>query len=367
MEEWGAEIERERVQASRDLHTLDHLLEAYVADRARVGRRQGTVESYQFTRKRLGDFGTEAVEDLSAERIDAFYMELDERYAVNTIRQTHAVLTAALGRAVDWGWIAVNPAKRAAPPLRQKADRKPLSLKDVHTLVTLASAPEEQGGMADPVLAMAIVLASLTGARRGELAGLQWEDVDAVGRCITIERQWVPQAKGGQYLADTKSFNRPVHLGVVGMALLERYGVVSGSAGTGWLLSEDGGATPVVARNLGRAITDLGKAAGIPVTTHSFRRVQATELVAAGVDVDTAARRMGHTTAVMLQDYVLGASDRSVAAADAIEARLVERGLPLDELLPVVAPKPAISPSRNTRGVSSRGLMPTVSPACPTA
>ena len=60
------------------------------------------------------------------------------------------------------------------------------------------------------------------------------------------------------------------------------------------------------AKALGQAITELGKGLGLKVTTHSFRRVSATQLVAAGVDVDTAARRLGHTKEVMLASYVLG-------------------------------------------------------------
>lgn len=61
----------------------------------------------------------------------------------------------------------------------------------------------------------------------------------------------------------------------------------------------------------------------------------ATELMASGVDVDTSARRLGHTTEVMVQSYVLGSDDRAVAAANTLETRLAARGLPLAELLPV--------------------------------
>ena len=61
--------------------------------------------------------------------------------------------------------------------------------------------------------------------------------------------------------------------------------------------------------------------------------MSATQLVAAGVDVDTAARRLGHTKEVMLASYVLGTDDRAIAAAQTIEERFVEQGLPLGTLL----------------------------------
>ena len=34
----------------------------------------------------------------------------------------------------------------------------------------------------DPVMATAVALAALTGARRGELVALKWSDVDLAGR-----------------------------------------------------------------------------------------------------------------------------------------------------------------------------------------
>ena len=61
--------------------------------------------------------------------------------------------------------------------------------------------------------------------------------------------------------------------------------------------------------------------------------IAATQRVAAGIDVDTAARRMGHTKEVMLASYVLGADDRSIAAAQTIESRRVAQGLPLGNIL----------------------------------
>jgi WD domain, G-beta repeat len=48
--------------------------------------------------------------------------------AASSVRQVHAILSGALGRAVVWGWIAQNPAQFATPPSVEKADVAPLSL-----------------------------------------------------------------------------------------------------------------------------------------------------------------------------------------------------------------------------------------------
>src|ERR1035441_7356204 len=85
------------------------------------------------------------------------------------------------------------------------------------------------------------------------------------------------------------------------------------------VLSYDAGATPLRAKALGAAITKLARSVGVTATTHTFRRASATELMASGVDVDTSARRLGHTTEVMLGSYVLASDDRAVAAAGTLE------------------------------------------------
>ncbi len=130
---------------------------------------------------------------------------------------------------------------------------------------------------------------------------------------------------------------RTIVLGQLGLDLIERYRDIMGDLlrrePDGWLLSYDAGVTPMRAKALGQAITKLGKGLGLKVTTHSFRRVSATQLVAAGVDVDTAARRRDHTKEARLASYVLGTAARAIGAAQTTEERVVARGLPLGMIL----------------------------------
>ena len=106
------------------------------------------------------------------------------------------------------------------------------------------------------MLAMAIAMAALTGARRGELCGMQWSDIDPAMCSITIERQWVP-GKGGQYLAPPKSEDgvRSIVLGQLGLGLIERYRDIMREMlrrePEGWLLSYDAGATPLPRQSAG--------------------------------------------------------------------------------------------------------------------
>lgn len=61
----------------------------------------------------------------------------------------------------------------ATTPGRFRPKREALAMGDVHRMIERASSPNELGGEGDLVLAMAVILATITGSRRGELAGLR--------------------------------------------------------------------------------------------------------------------------------------------------------------------------------------------------
>jgi hypothetical protein len=50
------------------------------------------------------------------------------------------------------------------------------------------------------------------------------------------------------------------------------------------------------------------------------------------VDVTVGADRMGHTPQMMLTKYATGREDKAIAAATALEDRLIAQGLPMAEL-----------------------------------
>ena len=114
----------------------------------------------------------------------------------NTIRQHHALVSSALAQAVKWGWIDKNPAGAASPPGKKKVGpRRPPEPTEIRALI------EACGDDID--LATAVALGAITGARRGELCGLQWPDVDWEEARIQFERQRVP-GKGGDHTRPLK-------------------------------------------------------------------------------------------------------------------------------------------------------------------
>lgn len=338
---FAASLEDEKVAPSSE--TLGTVLAYYVEHCERIGRRRGTVETYQDIAKRIpAELSGRPIDTLTADDFDQLYGAMKAKgLAEKTIRTTHAVLRAALRQAAWSGRIPTNPSERATPPANPKGTKSRITPAEVWAMIEAATKAKSEGGDEDPVLAMAMFLSTYAGCRRGELCGLRWDDLDEVTCRLSIQRQWVP-GKGGQYLEDLKSATgttegaRIVKLAPVVVDAVLRYRAWQGRAlnraPEGWLLSHDGGTTPMRAKSLGTAITELGKRTGINATTHSFRRTSSTELVASGVDVDTAARRQGQTKDVMFADYLLGADDKADAAAVLLADRLIDRGLPIGEL-----------------------------------
>ena len=141
---------------------------------------------------------------LSVHDVDQMYTQLrqsggrgGEPLAPATVRRIHAVLRRALQQAVRWGWLTTNPAALATLPKERPAEIVPPSPSDVARLMALVEA-------GDPDLYCYLRVAASTGARRSQMCGLQWRDVDVDSRSILFARG-VVDGPDGVVLKDTKN------------------------------------------------------------------------------------------------------------------------------------------------------------------
>ena len=113
---------------------------------------------------------------------------------------------------------------------------------------------------------------------------------------------------------------RTVYIGEEGVASLLRYKAVKaaqlGWEPDGWLLSHDGGITPMRAKSVTAYFSTLAKRAGVDADLHTLRHWSATELNRQGIDLPTAAAQLGHTTTVMAKTYLHTDVKRGAAAGD---------------------------------------------------
>jgi integrase len=264
--------------------------------------------------------GSLRLDRLTARHLDDLYRSMLGRgLSPSSVRRHHAILSAALRRAVKWDWLASNPAERSSPPgLARRAATAP-STEAVQRLI--AAAQDE-----DPVLVAAIVLAAITGARRGELCALRWSDVNwkrgtlTIARSLTVIRRIATEGPTkthqrrdvaiddtlsafiGQRQAEQQAFAE-----TVGVELVKDPYLFSRSAD---------GAIPCLPDGLTHAYSRLAAKTGVGGHFHELRHYAATTSIASGADVRTVAGRLGHadpSTTLRIYSHAVEARDRELA------------------------------------------------------
>jgi integrase len=178
----------------------------------------------------------------------------------------------------------------------------------------------------DPVLATAVALAALTGARRGELAALRWSDIDLVAGRLRIARS-LTVVHGTVHVGPTKTHQvRDISLDEIGVGVLRDHWDyirrLSEKAGSPlvkdpFVLSYNAnGGLSVGPDTITHRFASLIRQLGMSYRFHDLRHFSVSTLIAAGVDVRTVAERHGHAQATMtLNRYAHALPERDREAA----------------------------------------------------
>jgi integrase len=177
----------------------------------------------------------------------------------------------------------------------------------------------------NPHLASMLWVAATTGMRRGELCGLRWSDTDFGGGTLTV-RTSISDLPGLVEVRPTKSRRvRRIAIDAGTVLVLEQqrraaterccaFGVNLGDNAYVWS-QEAGHGSPWRPDRVTHAFEAVRARAGLPqIRFHHLRHFAATS---SGVDVRTAAGRLGHAdSSVTLRTYahVLDQRDREAAA-----------------------------------------------------
>jgi integrase len=215
-----------------------------------------------------------------------------------TIRQIHAILSGAFAAAVRWEWIDRNPASSAKLP--KARHRSPTSPTPV-AVATVITAARDQGL---ELLALYMWLAAVTGARRGELCGLQWADMDLDAGVVHIAFSYL--VRGGQKVRkDTKTHQgRDLAIDAVTVSVLaerkQHVQALVANAGvklpsTAYVFSSDPlGLTPWNPDWVTHKVAEVTEGAGISLNVKALRHYTASQLLAGGIDLRNTAARLGH-------------------------------------------------------------------------
>jgi integrase len=304
-------------------------------EHVRAHRQPDITRNYAVRCKRFKrEFGSVRLDKLKSHHLDAAYRRwLLEGLSPATINSYHGVLSSALGQAVKWGLISRSVAPLATLPT---VERRRMTVPDVETVRLLVTTAEDH----DPVLSAAIMLAALTGCRRGELLGLRWTDVERDQMVLQVQRS-IKREEFGRVLraGPTKTHqDRKVALDPVMLAVIDTHrhraegwaadaGVTI--AADGYMLTEDPtGETPMAPDTLTHRFSRLAARTGVgSIRFHDIRHSVATTLLGAGYDLAVVAGRLGHRDpTVTLRVYAHALQQRDRQAAITLGALLVPSG-----------------------------------------
>jgi integrase len=241
-----------------------------------------------------------------------------------TILHHFRLVSAILQTALQWQVISFNPAKNVKAP---KVKRMPGAYYDEGQTAALLEAVEN-----DPIIYKVLIyLAISTGLRRGELMGLEWDDINFDKTVLTVKRasQYLPGK--GTFTKDPKneSSKRVVSLPSSIIVLLKEYRREQLQErlrlGDMWQDSNrifttwDG--RPMHPDTPSNWFPKFLKRNNLPhIPFHGLRHTAATLLIDKGLNIKAVSARLGHTqasTTINIYTHALKSADRK--AADMME------------------------------------------------
>lgn len=252
---------------------------------------------------------------------DLFAVEHDNRpLNTKTVLEHHRLIHSVLHQAEKEMIILFNPAARCMLPKQSRPEVKFMQLDEVKRILDCLQH--------EPLKWQAFIhLLIITGCRRGEIAGLTWEDVDFRQNTIHVHNNLVYLSATGIY-ADTpktETSKRVISVPAETMQMLKQYKqwqaaeiMKSGDRWerTGYLFCKEDG-TPMHPQSVNIYLKKFAARYGFDhINPHAFRHTAASILNAQGVDIATISRRLGHSKVSTTEDiytHMLRGADRSAA------------------------------------------------------
>ena len=317
--------------ASDTRQTFEQYAEYVLALREQRGDSHKTLVDYRnMTRRIYQELGPVKLRDLQAHHLNAFYGKLMQPgqnrrtgggLSAKSVLRYHRFISIVLAQAVREGLIPFNAASRAEPPRAEKHQADYLQPTDIDVINTALQS--------EPLKWRTLVhLLMITGARRGEVLGLKWEDVDLARSRVFICRSISYTPDRGVYIGKpkTKSSERYIAIPSETVSLLkdyrvwqieERFRLGEYFQDRDFVFTRDDG-SPMHPDSATTWLDRFSKRHGLPhLHPHAFRHTAASMLLYAGMDVVSVASRLGHSQVSTTTDvYAHVLAEADVKSAD---------------------------------------------------
>src|ERR1051325_10490242 len=298
MVEGGADPAADKI-ALKEAPTVADLAERFFAEHAEAKRKVSTATEYRRLLDRiiLPALGKRKVVDVSRQDVGKLHHGL--RNAPYQANRVLAVLSKMFNLAERWG---LRP--DGSIPCRHVekfGERKRERMLSPAELARLGDALATQGS---PYAVAAVKLLVFTGARLGEILGLQWD--------------WINFERGEARLPDSKTGAKTLHLPPPALTVLAELPRLRGNSHV--IVGHKTGAAMV---NLEKPWRAIRGAAGLEdVRLHDLRHAFASVAASSGMGLPIIGKMLGHTQAQTTNRYAHLASDPVKAAAAAVASKI---------------------------------------------
>jgi integrase len=242
----------------------------------------------------------------------------DTDFAKTTYANMKNFLSSAFRQAARQGLINFNPVRDAAVPQGNAADTHAYSVLEVAQMVkALEKHPDAKA---------AVIVAAFTGLRKGEIAGLRWEDYDREKQELRIVRSVY---QGEVTTTKTESSAAPVPvIGIVKATLAEH---LKRNSGDGYIFHDENGNPMRLENFTNQKVRPVLEKAGLHWHgLHAFRRFLGTTLDDKNVAFDNIKDVLRHSSSdVTKMSYIKRSTKRFRRLLEMVERdfKRVYRGL----------------------------------------
>jgi excisionase family DNA binding protein len=261
----------------------------YLADYAKMNKRSWRADDYALRAQLIPYFGSATLSEITPHMIERYRAERLHTIRKSSVNREMALLKKMFNVAMDWGYAEENPVRKVKM-FSERGNLKERILTDEEEVRLLGAASDRL---------RPILLALLhTGARRGEILGLTWADVDLEHRRLTFRK-----TKAGKV--------RSVSVNSTLLEVLRRQRETT----MGDLVFPGPRGQQMV--SIQRAYEDACEKAEIKgLRLHDLRHTFATRLMHLGVDIVTLQGILGHYSIEMTRRYLHSDEERQ---RDAVE------------------------------------------------
>lgn len=342
----------------------------YASDRSNIGQKNYDDSIRILESRVLPAIGGLKLNQIKAPHLMDIYKQMEaEGLSPKTIRKTHSVISSVFSLAYDYALIQDNPCGRCRlPKIKDPYDYKILNQEQIHYFIDALNTEyvkkssgykykDADGNVCtgytyrtvslDPMYRVFFVLALNTGARRGELCALTWNDIDFDKKIMHITKSIEYSKTAGLREKGPKSPSsvRDVPLNGECIKMLRMWhseamqlSLICGCEWKGFtgkdfdsnyvFIQQDNGLlmhiqTPEAKmKKVIRDYNELHEEERIPmIRLHDLRHTFATHLISSGADIITVSKLLGHSSpSVTLDIYANHAlPERATLATDLIE------------------------------------------------